>query len=142
MSSVNLPRRPGIKDDRIEPEMPHILMAEECREAWGEYFDQKTGKAFYFNKITGKRTLDQPKILIKNITPSELSQEDIKKKSEIEFRKKRFHLLRLLHSNQAGSGGGGAGGNKIFNIEVKRSRILWDTYEQISGLSVPELRKR
>ncbi len=38
-------------------------MADTCVDAWNEYWDNKTMRTFYFNRITGQRTLDRPDIL-------------------------------------------------------------------------------
>ena len=124
-----MPRRPAVRDNKIEPEVSHAAMAELCAEAWGEYFDHKTGKVFYFNKISGMRTQERPAAVTLTKTDERfyfilfyfynyfilldsLSANEMRRKSEIEFRKKRFHLLLKLHSKKSGEDRG------ILSVEV------------------------
>ena len=62
MLSLQLPPR---KTERGMNIMADELkkVAEETKTAWREFWDQKTGKTFYFNSITGVRTLDRPAVL-------------------------------------------------------------------------------
>jgi hypothetical protein len=133
--SVKLPRRPSVRDERIEPEATHAAMADMCKEAWGEYFDQKTGRPFYFNKITGFRTQEVPDVLKRSIT-SEVrqSEQEIARCAEVDFRKKRYRLLRTLHANKAGAG--------VLNLCARRCSIMWDSFDLLNDLPVGELRKR
>ena len=148
-STVKLPRRPPPReiDHHIEVEAGHLAMSDMCKEAWGEYFDQKTGKAFYFNKITGIRTQVKPTILEKE--DSEVSQETALKQQQIEFRKKRFHFLRKLRLNRNVSPNetGGIDDNSStsagkLEIKLTRKRLMWDAFDQIKRYLVLDMRRR
>ena len=147
-STVKLPRRPPPReiDHHIQVEADHLAMSDLCKEAWGEYFDQKTGKAFYFNKITGTRTQTKPTVLEKE--DNETSEEAKLKQQQIEFRKKRFHFLRKLRLNRAvhpseegGIEDSSATTGKL-EIKLTRKRLLWDTFEQIKRHLVIDMRRR
>jgi len=60
--SVKLPPR---KSDRgritLDEELTRV--ANNTKNAWREFWDQKTGKAFYFNQITGERTQHRPSVM-------------------------------------------------------------------------------
>lgn len=134
-ASAKLPRRPPVRDEKIEIEIPHAAMADACKEAWCEYFDQKTGKPFYFNKITGYRTQEIPNVLKPSPEGAgKESEQEVVKRTESELRKKRYRLQRSLHANKASAG--------VLSIVVRRDNILWDAFDQLSTLPAGELRKR
>jgi len=134
-SSAKLPRRPPVRDERIEIEYPHAAMAETCKEAWCEYFDQKTGRPFYFNKITGYRTQDIPEVLKIVADSTENNTEMVAaKRKESDLRKIRYRLQRTLHANKASAG--------VLSITVRRDNLLWDAFDQLYALPAGELRKR
>lgn len=95
-----------------------------CRGAWRTCWDPRTEQPFYFNTITGTRQLNMPEALVqeplstsqqedtlaqassrlgrmKKTTEADRQQEETKHKIELEFRRKRYHLMRALRKYSA-----------------------------------------
>lgn len=96
MTTVMTPRMVKFK---TEVDARH-LAGYNCRDAWRVLYDPKTQQNFYFNQLTGTRQLAMPDILKED--PIELDTKNKAKEinPEIEFRKKRFRLLKGIHQQK------------------------------------------
>jgi hypothetical protein len=117
MLSLQLPPR---KTERgmtfLDDELKRV--ADKTKEAWREFWDQKTGKSFYFNSITGQRTLDRPECMgamFDFTSPENLEGEREKKDETGESApsspsKANAHGRHQRHGRHSHSSAGGGGG--------------------------------
>jgi hypothetical protein len=141
-----------------DPDSFEWIMALQFRDAWRELWDPKAERLFYFNTITGTRQLDVPEALRTDINSNELEELSVKsstctkgggnsrriestseadRRNEVEFRKKRYHLLRTIHSLKTKSDK-----NATKSIEIRRSNLLLDGFRKFSTTTSNDMSKR
>eukprot|EP00605_Chrysophyceae_sp_TOSAG23-4_P001172 GSChrysophyteH1.ASY1.ANO1.1280.1 assembled CDS len=122
--------------DRVRPRDPDSfewIMALQFRDAWRELWDPKTENTFYFNTITGTRQLELPEALQTDIDDHEFED------CEDEFRKKRYRLLRTLHSLRSKPD---AEEQQTKSIEIRRSHLLLDGFRKFTTAAPVDISKR
>ena len=141
-----------------DPDSFEWVMALQFRDAWRELWDPKTEQVFYFNTITGTRQLERPEALETDIANEENETEEGKsykasaggvgrriesdaeadRRKEVEFRKKRYRLIRAIHTTTKTKED--AGDTK--QIEIRRSNLLLDGFRKINTATAVEIKKR
>ena len=136
-----------------DPDSFEWMMALQFRDAWRELWDPKTEQVFYFNTITSTRQLEKPAALETDV------DEDIEgnsykagsegrgrrienaaeaeRRQEVEFRKKRYRLLRTIHASK-----GKPEKADTKSIELRRSNLLLDGFRKINAATAEDIRKR
>lgn len=156
LSGFSLPSTgttPAVKSVDYNIDSPQTIAAMNCKEAWSECWDPNTEQYFYFNSLTGTRQLACPDVLSnqssdvigtneKKELPSTV--EDSKRTADINFRKKRFRLLKAIHHNlqvqlkrlngtdTASPAPISKGHAEVFSVELRRLYLLSDGYKAIS----------
>jgi len=152
MLSLQLPPR---KTERgmtfLDEELKRV--ADKTKEAWREFWDQKTGKSFYFNSITGQRTLDRPECMgaMLDFAPPESAEGERQGQGEGETNEEagesassspskasahRRHQRHGRHSHSSAGGGGeeasspdspskaGADGEEAFLVDLVKAKEM------------------
>ena len=94
----------SMKAATTNADSPQMMAAMKCKEAWTECWDPKSEQYFYFNSLSGTRQLVRPEVMDDETEGKEgaaddgpIEEVDVKKATEIAFRKKRFRLLKAIH---------------------------------------------
>ncbi len=153
--SIQTPKRADKPRPR-DPESFEWLMALQFRDAWKELWDPQAEQAFYFNRITGTRQLEVPECFNADVEGEvdvkgreenghAESFADTERREEVEFRKKRYRLLRSIHQSKNKSKSGRAIGSsmssseKVKSVELRRDFLLIDAFRRISTATQAEL---
>ena len=97
---------------------------------WCECWDATKEVAFYFHKVTGQRSQEQP-------PEWEESAEAKRLKEEVLFRKKRYRMMRALRGARQRGGHSGA-----VKIELDRAKLVVDSFREFKKLGAKELQQR
>lgn len=144
--------------DKPRPRDPDSFewnMATQFRDAWRELWDPATERVFYFNIITGVRQLEMPDALKNDVgggaegeggEDGEVSrvESDAEKahRLEIDFRKKRYRLIRSVHTNAARMPNGPGSTEQFKKVKLNRSSILADAFKKMAKCPPQDLKKR
>eukprot|EP00606_Chrysophyceae_sp_TOSAG23-5_P001546 GSChrysophyteH2.ASY1.ANO1.862.1 assembled CDS len=118
-----------------DPDSFEWLMALQFRDAWRELWDPKTERVFYFNTITGTRQLEIPEALDTDIALHEF--EEIDGNMKIEFRKKRYRLMKTVHTLKNKNDK-----SEVKNMEIRRQNLLLDGFRKFSTSTHVDYAKR
>jgi len=139
-----------------DPDSFEWIMALQFRDAWRELWDPKTEQVFYFNTITGTRQLNKPEALETDVAQNEgdteegksykasgvgrriESEAEAERRKDVEFRKKRYRLIRAIHTTTKAKED--AGDTK--SIEIRRHNLLLDGFRKINTASAVDIKKR
>ena len=153
-TSVTTPKAAEKRRPR-DPDSFEWVMALQFRDAWRELWDPKTEQVFYFNTITGTRQLEIPEALQTDVSGNDTDEvksykgssegrgrrietaAEAERRLEVEFRKKRYRLLRALHSSKEKNDPGDSK-----PIEIRRENVLQDGFRKFSIASALDLKKR
>jgi E3 ubiquitin-protein ligase HUWE1 len=93
---------------------------------WIEYWDEREEKCFYFNNLTNDRSETQPLSFSPEAQPDQTEN--------VEFRKKRYKLMRDIHASEASHG--------VHKMEVLRETVLEQTFKHVANMTKQELYHR
>ena len=148
---------PAVRSIDYSIESQQSIAALKCKDAWSECWDPNTEQYFYFNSLTGTRQLACPDVLteqnsdvIGTIESKESfsTAESVKKTIEMNFRKKRFRLLKAIHhdtqvtvkrlngTDTSSVTPSPKGHTDVLSVELRRSHLLADGYKAISNASI------
>ena len=97
---------------------------------WCECWDATKEVTFYFHKVTGQRSAEQP-------DEWEESEEAKRLKQEVLFRKKRYRMMRTLRGARQ------RGGHSTFKkVEIDRSKLVADSFRNFKKLGAQDLVQR
>lgn len=141
-----------------DPDSFEWLMALQFRDAWRELWDPQTERVFYFNTITGTRQLETPEALDTDIALHEFEENDgnmsmkastkgnnrrietaaeSDRRIEIEFRKKRYRLMKTVHTLKSKNDK-----SEVKNVEIRRQNLLLDGFRKFSTSTNVDYAKR
>ena len=148
---------PAVRTVDYSIESPQSIAAMKCKEAWSECWDPNTEQYFYFNSLTGTRQLACPDVLNEQNTDvigtieskeSSTTTESLKRTVEMNFRKKRFRLLKAIHhdiqvkvkrlngTDTTSVTPSPKGPTEVLSVELRRSHLLADGYKAISTANI------
>ena len=148
---------PAVRTVDYSIESPQSIAAMKCKEAWSECWDPNTEQYFYFNSLTGTRQLACPDVLNEQNTDvigtieskeSSTTTESLKRTIEMNFRKKRFRLLKAIHhdiqvkvkrlngTDTTSVTPSPKGPTEVLSVELRRSHLLADGYKAISTANI------
>jgi hypothetical protein len=140
-----------------DPESFEWIMAMQFRDAWREMWDPRSERVFWFNIITGIRVLEMPDALKNDISSYAEGEDGVEEgtdgariesvaeaehRLEIEFRKKRYHLIRAVHTHASKMVNCPGSTKDSKKVKLSRKSILADGFRKIAKCPPQDMKRR